>query len=240
MDFTELVLAGVGTKLPNTPDGFPEADAIAYQVSGEAELSAMKQYDGELPIIATNWLFGEENNESNQGLHALKSAADLEVVEAVEVDRTAIENNDEIIEDLNASGVKIIASYRNFSETPDVRTLVSLVMELAEYSDLVYIETMAESGDDCLSLLRTINEVSESGIPIGGACMGEVGRHTRVVAPSYGSKLAYASIGGNENIGTPGQFPLSDLAELIQESEDPSTPTSLSEDITNPLVRDME
>lgn len=240
MDFTELVLAGVCSELPDSAERFSEADALAYPVKREAEVSALERYDDELPVIATNWRFGEENDEQDQELQALKSAAQIERVEAVEVDHATVTSDDALLEEIEGNDVKTIVSYRDFSGTPDMRSLVSSVMDLAEHGDLVYVETMAESSDDCLTLLRTINEVSESGIPIGGACMGDVGRHTRVVAPSYGSKLAYASLHEDDTIGTPGQFPLSELAELIQESEDPSIPTSLSSDITNPLIRDME
>lgn len=240
MDFTELVLAGVCSELPDSAEGLSEADAIAYQVRGEAEVSELERYDGELPVIATNWRFEDENDEQDQELQALNSAAQIEDVDAVEVDHTTVESDEALLKEIDSNDVKTIVAYRDFSGTPDMRSLVSSIMNLAEYGDLVYVETMAESSDDCLTLLRTINEVSESGIPIGGACMGDVGRHTRVVSPSYGSKLAYAPLHEDDNIGTPGQFPLSELAELIQESEDPSIPTSLAPDITNPLIRDME
>lgn len=227
MEFTDLVVAGAVAELPGPAEEIPAADALAYQVRGEAEIRALEAFDGELPVIATDWQFEDERDEdADDAFQTLVAAAQTDAVAAVEIDHTVIESHESVLEELDALEVETILAYRDFDGTPDIRTLVSMIMELDDYGSLIYIETMAESPDDCLTVLRTFNEATESGVAVGGACMGDIGRHTRIVAPSYGSKLAYGSVDGT-GIGTPGQFPLSELVELIQESEDPSIETSL-------------
>jgi 3-dehydroquinate dehydratase-1 len=44
--------------------------------------------------------------------------------------------------------------------------------------------------------------------------MGEAGRHTRAVAPLYGSKIGYAPVDPAEATA-PGQYDLATLADLI-------------------------
>jgi 3-dehydroquinate dehydratase-1 len=44
--------------------------------------------------------------------------------------------------------------------------------------------------------------------------MGEAGRHTRAVAPVYGSRLGYAPV-DPADATAPGQYDLATLAELV-------------------------
>jgi 3-dehydroquinate dehydratase-1 len=46
--------------------------------------------------------------------------------------------------------------------------------------------------------------------------MGEAGRHSRAVAPLYGSKIGYAPV-RPENATAPGQYDLETLRELIDQ-----------------------
>jgi 3-dehydroquinate dehydratase-1 len=46
--------------------------------------------------------------------------------------------------------------------------------------------------------------------------MGEAGKHTRAVAPVYGSKIGYAPV-DPERATAPGQFDLATLRRLVDE-----------------------
>lgn len=71
--------------------------------------------------------------------------------------------------------------------------------------------------------------------------MGEIGQHTRAVAPLYGSKLAFAPLSENSENEIPGQLPLEELSRLIEGTEGPSTSVSLHEGLTNiPPERNTE
>jgi 3-dehydroquinate dehydratase-1 len=45
--------------------------------------------------------------------------------------------------------------------------------------------------------------------------MGAPGRHSRAVAPLYGSRIGYAPV-ESENATAPGQYDLATLRELVQ------------------------
>lgn len=236
MDFTEFVLAGVVTELPDMSDRLSAADALAYQIHGDSEVTSLRKFNGELPVIAGNSSFSGDDEDREQTFRTLETAAKIESVEAVEVDFELVDHDETIINNLRTQEVDIIVSYRNFIETPNISTLISIAKDAAEYGDIVYIETKAESLDDSLQLLNTILRATESGISIGGACMGDVGYHTRVAAPVYGSKLAYAPLAVDDSEEDLDKYSLSELAELIQEFKEPSVQTSLHDKISDSIV----
>lgn len=241
MEFTELVLAGYVETLSEESDARPHADAIAIPVRGRDDLTALDDYSGELPIIATTQSLTERHADSGAAaIQLLEAAADTDWVDAIDVPYASVTTGDDTDAQvrLNDVDVECIISYRNYSETPALTRLQSIAEEASAIGGLVYIETMAATPDDTLTLLTTISEATEEGIPIGGACMGAVGRHTRIVAPLYGSKLAYAPVTVDSGGEALGYFPLAELAELIQETDEPSTPVSLHEKLTNPMIDD--
>lgn len=235
MDFTELVIAGVTRDLSAPAEGLADADAIAYPVRTSDDFSALESHEG-LPIIVCTWSINSGTSAAHDEIvELLTEAANYPSTDAVEVPFEVLESDSGVIEAIRETDTDLIIAFRDYDGTPDVRTLIEVIETAAMAGDLVYLETMAESPDDTLTLLRTINEATESGFTVGGACMGSIGKHTRVVSPSYGSKLAYAPISEDTDIGTPGQIPIGQLVELIQESEDPSTSTSLHPKLSNQL-----
>jgi 3-dehydroquinate dehydratase-1 len=46
--------------------------------------------------------------------------------------------------------------------------------------------------------------------------MGELGSHTRVVAPLYGSRIGYAPLPSDDQEYAPGQLPIRELAAMIE------------------------
>ncbi|MFC7205323.1 type I 3-dehydroquinate dehydratase [Haloferax namakaokahaiae] len=236
MEFTELVLAGITRDIQSVTDGFSYADAIAFHVSSQEEVSNLEKYSGELPVILTSWTNEDDSHYDNQGdLHFLKSAVDTDLVEAVDLEYELVKDNDSIIPSIQDDRLEIVISYRNHTETPDLSTLHSIINEAAEYGDIVYLETMASEQRDALTLLTALSEATQDGVVIGGACLGEVGRHTQVIASSYGSKLIYAPLTESKKTESLSQFSLKKVSELIQETE---KTTTLHEKITNPMVRE--
>lgn len=238
MDFSAFVLAGVVPDLPDPSEDLSPVDALAYQVSATEDVTAIKEYATGLPLIATSSLEPDNQQDSEQTTCTLMQAARTDPVEAIEVEYGFVAADSPVLESLQDLPVDIIVSYWNRSETPDLDTLLSIVNSARKYGDIVYIETMAESPDDSLTMLAAIYEAADMGVTIGGACMGEIGRHARVAAPTYGSKLAYAPLDVEMNWTVPGQYSLQELAELINEFEEPTPPVSLHKNITNPMIRD--
>lgn len=236
MDFDELVLVAVLDDLSDSPKVDSIADAVEYRMDrAESPIEQIEQYTGSLPIIAT---FRSALNKDR--LDLLASVSRYDVIEAIDVEIESIREESTYLNSLRSNDVDIIVSYYNYEETPDANTLNAIVDEAVEYGDVVKIAVLAETPKDTLVLLSTVNEATEAGKMIAGVSMGSVGRHTRVLAPMYGSKLAYAPLEAHPLNDTLGQISLKELAELIEETEKPSTPVSLDESIQNPLVLGIE
>ena len=87
MNFDSFVLAASTASLDDEPVARDHADAIEFRMDLAADpVPALREYDGELPIIATNraeWEGGEA--PENGRLEALSTAAELPAVEAIDV-----------------------------------------------------------------------------------------------------------------------------------------------------------
>ncbi|MFC4550448.1 MULTISPECIES: type I 3-dehydroquinate dehydratase [Halorussus] len=239
MDFTELVLAGMVNQLSEEIGAREHADAISFEVNNRDDIRELNKYSAETPIIATAG-YGKSERRLNieRRIENIEQAAKLDSVEAVDINYDIVKKNPEILDSLRETDVEIIVSYRDYSDTQKRLTLLSIVKEAAEYGDVVYIETTAQKLDDALTLLTIINEATNGDIRIGGIARGEIGRHTRVIAPAYGSKLAYAPVNeAGRNVGSD-EYSLKELAKLIKDSEEPCPPTSLHDKITNPMLTD--
>ena len=80
-----------------------------------------------------------------------------------------------------------------------------------------YVVT-AETGADALRLLEATHAATAWGDPVATMAMGEVGAHTRAVAPGYGSKLGYAPV-DPADATAPGQYDLATLRSLVEQLE---------------------
>ena len=103
----------------------------------------------------------------------------------------------------------LIGSYHNFRETPaDLRSIFRRI--LAVNSDVVKIATLAAGFADNFRLLDMVSQARRQGLPIIAVAMGELGAYSRLVAPSRGAMLTYASIRAGQETA-PGQLTSRDL-----------------------------
>ena len=114
----------------------------------------------------------------------------------------------------------VIVSYHNFSKTPPVQEMKAILEEAFRAgADIAKIAVMPESLEDVLSLLRVTLEARKKNRPVCTISMGEPGKHTRIIAPFYGSVLTYASV---EKAAAPGQLRVDRVKkamELLGENE---------------------
>lgn len=95
--------------------------------------------------------------------------------------------------------VKIIASYHNFEETPD---LDHCFKDLLSFPAHMYkCVCMAKNVHDGVRMLHTVQRQKKDVI---GFCMGEIGSFTRLLAKDFGSKISYVGLAGKPT--APGQF----------------------------------
>lgn len=113
---------------------------------------------------------------------------------------------------LQGGSTRLIVSYHNFQETPeDLGKIYDRLCRVIP--DVVKVATLAKCFSDNFKFKRLIAQSAADQRPIIAVAMGELGGVTRLLAPSWGSLLTYASIEkGKES--APGQFQAEELQEL--------------------------
>ncbi|RLB06119.1 MAG: type I 3-dehydroquinate dehydratase [Deltaproteobacteria bacterium] len=90
-----------------------------------------------------------------------------------------------------------ILSYHDFQKTPPLEKLLSLWKEMIKIEADVYkIVTWAQNLDDSLTILRFLRKVRGDGKKVISHCMGDKGRISRILAPLFGSFMAFCSLEG--------------------------------------------
>ena len=102
--------------------------------------------------------------------------------------------------------VEIILSYHDLQKTPPLDGLISILEEMVQVDAGIYkIVTWAHTLDDSLTVLRFLQEVRARGRKVISHCMGEEGRISRVLAPLFGSCMAYTALSERQK-AAPGQM----------------------------------
>ena len=221
MNTDQFTLAASTATLADEPAAREHADVVEFRLDLAAEpLDALTAYDGELPILATNraaWEGGGATDDSRR-LEELTAATDVDAVEAIDVELAAIENAsaESLCETARERGVAIVASAHDFEATPPRAELVRTLSRARSYADVAKLAVTATTRADTLALLSVTEQLTRQGQAVATMAMGEVGRHTRVVAPVYGSKIGYAPVDA-ASATAPGQFDLATLAALVEQ-----------------------
>lgn len=218
-----FALAATTNDLTREPNARDTADIIEFRMdSAEDPIEQLADYDGELPILATNrsrWFGGHAADRGR--LDQLMAAAEFDVVEMVDVELETARGMQWVLEEFREQDVELVISFHEFDETPDQETLDAIIEECARYGDIAKVATYAENREDCLRILSAIDTATQNGIRAAGIAMGELGSHTRVIGPLYGSALGYAPLESDKSEYAPGQLPLhrlDSLVEMIKES----------------------
>ncbi len=225
--FDGFVLAAATADLNDEPAARTHADALEYRMDLATDpLAGLDDYDGELPLIVTNraeWEGGEAGDLGRFG--DLSDAIVHDAVAAVDLELAALRGNapegershaTALREEAREEDVAVIASVHDFSSTPEVGTLVELLADAAGEGDVGKLATTAEVPADALAMLEATHEATSAGHAVATMCMGEPGRHTRAVAPVYGSRIGYAPV-DPADATAPGQYPLATLRRLVDD-----------------------
>ena len=224
IDFDSFVLTAATADLSDADDPIARehADAVEFRMDlADDPLEALEEYDGDLPILATNraaWEGGEWDGDDEERLEVLAEATAVEPVEAIDVELEAILDDeidtDGVLETARERDVAIVASAHDFDGTPSRGEMVSTLTEAGKYADVAKLAVTAESKADTLALLSATEQLTAHGDAVATMAMGEVGSHTRAVAPVYGSRIGYAPV-DPEDATAPGQYDLETLSELV-------------------------
>jgi 3-dehydroquinate dehydratase-1 len=220
LDFEGFVLAAATADLGDEPAAREHADAVEFRMDlADDPLEALADYDGDLPLVCTNrveWEGGEAPDDARR-LDDLQVAAEHPRVTAVDVELDTVVGGDGlgVVEHARDHGASAIVSTHDFEATPPREELRRLLERASEYGDVAKLAVAADSIDDVLVLLSVTRSLSTDGLRVATMAMGEAGRHSRAVAPVYGSRIGYAPVDPAEATA-PGQYDLATLRELVE------------------------
>lgn len=218
MKLDEFSLAATTNDLAREQNVREVADVIEFRMDSAVDpISQLSNYEGELPIIATNrsqWFGGKAHDTGR--LDRLFTASEFKAVKMVDIEVEIARGTEWILEEPRKNNVDVIISCHEFEDTPDLSTLIKMFEECAQYGDIAKVATFANEPKDSLRLLEAVNIVTEKGINSAGIAMGESGSHTRIAGPHYGSKIGYAPLKEDKSEYAPGQIPIRKLASMIE------------------------
>lgn len=118
-----------------------------------------------------------------------------------------------LIRNAQSKRVPVIASFHDFSGTPNEDVLLGAVDFALQFKlDAVKLATQLNSPDDLARLQRVLT--SGKRIPMSVMGMGALGRVSRLLLAKCGSVFNYGYLG---TANAPGQWPAQKLKELIKE-----------------------
>lgn len=224
MDFESFTLLAAGDGLGIEPAAREHADGIELRMDlAEDPLSQLESYDGDLPILVTNrveWE-GGETADTAQRLDDLEAAVEYDAVSAVDLELAALDGEGDhdagrVADYAREHDTAVVVSTHDFEATPDRASIAARLERACSYGDVGKMASTAETPDDVLAMLSATRERTVSGDRVATMCMGEAGRHSRAVAPLYGSRIGYAPV-DPEKATAPGQYDLATLRTLVDQ-----------------------
>ncbi|MGN0485134.1 MAG: type I 3-dehydroquinate dehydratase [Lachnospiraceae bacterium] len=175
---------------------------------------------GERPLLftfRTKQEGGERNIEWNAYTALLEQAAKSGVVDLVDVEVFfAAEKTAELIRNLQADGVKVIASNHHFHETPSKEQILSILKTMQQMgADIPKLAVMPQKKEDVLTLLSATMEMTEryANRPIITMSMGKDGVVSRLCGTLTGSAVTFGSA---QKASAPGQIPAAELLHILE------------------------
>ncbi len=163
-----------------------------------------------LPIIITNRAKNEGgawNGTEDERIRTLLSL--MPVADAIDIELSA-NMRDAVVKKAKSSGKTVIISTHDFQKTPDFDSMTGIIKESFDAgADIAKLAVMPGSLDDVLHLLKV---TLHAGGAVCTIAMGETGRHSRVIAPVYGSVMTYGYV---ETATAPGQLRVDELKTIF-------------------------
>jgi len=218
--FDSFTLVAASDSLDVTAAAADTADAVEFRMDlAERPLDELAGYEGTLPVLATNraaWEGGEASDDEER-LNALAAAAEHAAVEAVDVELASLTDGDgeRVVDTAHKNDAAVVVSAHDFAGTPPRDAMRETLESAANRGDVGKLAVSAATRRDVLDLLSVTLERDEAGDAVATMAMGEAGRHSRAVAPLYGSKIGYAPV-DPADATAPGQYDLDTLAALVE------------------------
>jgi 3-dehydroquinate dehydratase-1 len=232
LSFDDFVLAAATADLSAEPAARDHADAVEFRMdmaraAGGDPAAALAAYDGDLPLIATDRApreGGAGDAADGDRLTSLVEAAARDAVEAVDLELALFRGDadgipesraDEAAAAVRERGASLVVSTHDFEGTPPRGRLLELLEAACRVGDVGKLAVTAADRGDALDLLAATHRADARGDAVATMAMGAAGRHTRAVAPTYGSRIGYAPV-DPADATAPGQYDLEALASLVE------------------------
>lgn len=172
-------------------------------------LSKIKELD--LPVIITNRLKqegGAWEGSEDERIQTLLSL--LHLADAVDIELCA-PKRDDVVKKAKTEGKTIIISTHDFQNTPEPDVMAGIINESFEAgADIAKLAVMPQTLLDVLHLLEVTLRANGKVCTIA---MGNIGRHSRAVAPIYGSVMTYGYV---DKPTAPGQLRVDELKSILK------------------------
>jgi 3-dehydroquinate dehydratase-1 len=171
------------------------ADMIEVRVdlaSEDPQILLEKVFRLGKPIIVTirpTWEGGSFRGDDAERLELFRKL--IPMAGYIDVELRA-RNADDIISLTEGSGVMAIVSYHDFEKTPSRGEMLDIISRCLEKGDVAKLAVMPAGLGDVLRLLEV---TLSSRRPVCTMAMGDIGAHSRIVAPVYGSAFSYGHAG---------------------------------------------
>lgn len=219
MDFGSFRLVGSTADLDDEPAARPTADALEFRLDlAESPLEELAAYGGELPLLVTNRVRSEGGAapDAPRRLDVLETAVEQPAVEAVDIELVTLEAGDggRVVDAARDTAATVVVSAHDFDGTPPADAMAQTLRAAARAGDVGKLAVTATDPGDVLDLLAVTWSLASDGLPVATMAMGDAGRHSRAVAPLYGSRIGYAPVDPG-NATAPGQYDLETLHRLV-------------------------
>lgn len=174
---------------------------------------------GQIPLLFTIRTKGEGGNRQiitkdyvNYNLAAAKTGktdlVDVEVFGDQEEKKT-------LIAEIQALGVKVIASSHDFEKTDSKEALLDRFKTMeTSGADILKIAVMPDEFEDVVSIMQATKEMTRiTEKPLISMAMGQTGTMSRISGENFGSCLTFGTVGA---ASAPGQLPVKELRMMME------------------------
>ncbi len=174
-----------------------------------------------LPVILTNRSQiegGKWEGKEAERIGLIKNLLSLkDGPDAVDIELSADrEERDNAVKEAKIRGKSVVISSHDFSKTPSFQEMKAILEDaFLAGADIAKLAVMPHSMKDVLELLEVTLDAREADRAVCSIAMGKLGKHTRVIAPFYGSVLTYASVESTVS-AAPGQLPVYELKKVME------------------------
>lgn len=194
MEFPPKVVATV-TSLDEAKEAISlGADIIEVRVDlvkEEPQPLVEKIFKLNKPLIITirpDWEGGAFNGSDRDRVKLFKAL--VPVADYIDVELRA-HNVEELVALTEGTDALSIISYHDFEKMPSKKEMMDIVVQCHEKGDMAKLAVTPASLRD---VLRLFEVTLKSKRPLCTIAMGEMGAHSRIVAPVYGSQFTYGYV----------------------------------------------